>query len=148
VDNRKCENLIKELLMDRRQLIKAFAAAFAGLATSSIAQGKMYLPDQTRTKLLQISPIAGFQYYQGDKVWPQLAQGQQITLQREPTNTFDVRAVAVYWEQQKLGFIPRLDNAAISQLLNRGEILIASIYSLAESDNPWERVEIEVRWVI
>ena len=98
--------------MYRRQFIKAFAAAFAGFTTSSIAQG------------------------------------QQITLQREPTNTFDVRAVAVYWEQQKLGFIPRLDNAAISQLLNRGEILIASIYSLAESDNPWERVEVEVRWTI
>ena len=134
--------------MDRRQLIKAFAAAFAGLATSSIAQGKTHLPHQTRTKLLQISPIAGFQYYQGDKVWPQLAQGQLITLQREPTNTFDARAVEVYWKQQKLGFIPRLNNAAISQLLDRGEILIASIYSLAESDNPWERVGVEVRWTI
>ncbi|NOT14124.1 MAG: HIRAN protein [Methylotenera sp.] len=134
--------------MYRRQFIKAFAAAFAGLATSSVAQGRTYLPDQTRTKLLQISSIAGFQYYQGDKVWPQLVQGQQITLQREPTNTYDARAVAVYWEQQKLGFIPRLDNAAISQLLDRGEVLRANIYSLAESDNPWERVEVEVRWVI
>lgn len=134
--------------MDRRQLFKAFAAAFAGLATSSIAQGKMYLPDQTRTKLLQISPIAGFQYYQGDNVWSHLMQGQQITLQREPENTYDARAVAVYWRQEKLGFIPRLDNAAISQLLDRGEILIASIHSLAESDNPWKRVEVEVRWMI
>ena len=132
--------------MYRRQFIKAIGAAFAGLATSSIAQGKMYLPDQTRTKLLQISPIAGFQYYQGNKVWSQLVQGQQITLQREPENTYDARAVAVYWRQEKLGFIPRLDNAAISQLLDRGEILIASIHSLAESDNPWGRVE--VRWKI
>lgn len=134
--------------MYRRQFIKAFAAAFAGLTTSSVVQGKTHLPQQARTKLLQISPIAGFQYYQGDKVWPQLAQGQQITLQREPTNTFDARAVAVYWGQQKLGFIPRLDNAAISQLLDRGEVLIASVLSLTESDNPWERVEMEVRWVI
>jgi len=134
--------------MYRRQFIKAFAAAFAGFTTSSVAQVKMHLPDQTRPKLLQISPIAGFQYYQGNIVWPRLVQGQLITLQREPTNTHDARAVAVYWEQQKLGFIPRLDNAAISQLLDRGEILVASIYSLAESDNPWERVEVEVRWTI
>lgn len=134
--------------MYRRQFIKAFAAAFAGLATSSVVQGKMYLPDQTRTKLLQISSIAGFQYYQGDKVWPQLVQGQQITLQREPTNTYDARAVAVYWEQQKLGFIPRLDNAAISQLLDRGEILEATIIKLQESDSPWNRMTVEVRWKI
>lgn len=134
--------------MYRRQFIKAFAAAFAGLTTSSVAQGKTHLPQQTRTKLLQISPIAGFQYYQGDKVWSQLAQGQQITLQREPTNTFDVRAVVVYWEQQKLGFIPRLDNAAISQLLNRGEMLEATIIKLQESDNPRNRMTVEVRWKI
>lgn len=148
MDNRKCENLIKELLMDRRQLIKAFAAAFAGLATSSIAQGKMYLPDQTRTKLLQISPIAGFQYHQGEAIWVQLSQGAALQLTREPENKYDTRAVRVDFNGQKLGYLPRLDNAAVSQLLDRGESLSAYIAELRMSEDPWERVEVEVRWMI
>ncbi|HEY3326815.1 MAG TPA: HIRAN domain-containing protein [Novimethylophilus sp.] len=97
-------------------------------------------------KTLQTSPVAGFQYHHGDALWPQLAVGQPITLTREADNPYDERAVRVEWQSFKLGYIPRLDNAAISQLLDRGETLDALIVGLENSSNSWDRVKVEVRW--
>lgn len=58
-------------------------------------------------------------------------------LVREADNRHDDRAARVEWQGHKLGYIPRLDNAAVSQLLDCGERLEAVIAGLAESGNPW-----------
>lgn len=80
-----------------------------------------------------------FQYHHGETLWPQLV--------REPDNHFDDRAVHMEWQGYKLGCIPRLDNAAVSQLLDRGERLEAVIAGLQNSSNPWVRLMVEVRWL-
>lgn len=92
-----------------------------------------------KSKLLQISPIAGFQYHQGEAIWAELYEGLALQLTREPENQYDTRAVRVDFNGQKLGYIPRLDNYAISQLLDRGESLQAYISGLKVSDDPWQR---------
>ena len=63
----------------------------------------------------------------------------------ESLNERDMR---VNWQGHKLGYVLRLDNTAVSQFLDRGERLGAVIVRLAESSNPWERVGVEVRWLI
>lgn len=129
--------------MSRRTFLQRLAALAGGLAVPVAAK---VLP--ITEKPLQTSPLAGFQYHQGDAVWPQLAVGQPLQLVREADNKYDDRAVRVEWQGHKLGYIPRLDNAAVSQLLDRGEKLEAVIAGLAENGNPWERVRVEVRWFI
>lgn len=57
---------------------------------------------------------------------------------------YDSRAVRVNWQGYNLGYLPRLDNAAVAQLLDRGEMLDAAIAKLEDSSNPWDRVG--VRW--
>jgi hypothetical protein len=94
--------------------------------------------------LLQQSPLAGFQYHQGPQLWAQLQPGQTLTLTREPANPYDPRAVRIDWNGEKLGYLPRLDNAAASQLLDRGERLTARIAALAEDRDPWRRVAIAI----
>ncbi len=94
--------------------------------------------------LLQRSPLAGFQYHQGPQLWAQIQPGQTLTLAREPANPYDPRAVRIDWNGEKLGYLPRLDNAAASQLLDRGEHLSARIASLAEDPDPWRRIAMEV----
>lgn len=131
--------------MSRRAFLKSLTALVGGLALPAIAHAN------TRSgtwKTLQTSPLAGFQYHNGETLWPQLATGQQLTLTREADNRFDNRAVRVEWQGNKLGYIPRLDNAAVSQLLDRGERLEAVIVRMAESGNPWDRVMVEVRWIM
>lgn len=129
--------------MSRRVFLRSFTALLGGFALPALPQAK---PSGKQWKTLQISPVAGFQYHQGETLWLQLATGQSVTLIREPANRFDQRAVRIDWQGEKLGYIPAKDNAAISQLLDRGEKLSALIVGLKKSDNPWERIEVEVKW--
>lgn len=93
---------------------------------------------------LQRSPVAGFQYHQGQIVWQLLAIGASLTLVREPENHYDSRAVRVDWQGHKLGYVPRIDNAAVSHLLDRGLLVTAEIVALKPSPDPWDRIEFAV----
>lgn len=130
--------------MSRRAFLKSMTALIGGLALPAVARATT---SRTNAKPLQHSPLAGFQYHHGEALWPKLAVGQTLQLVREADNRFDDRAVRVEWQGHKLGYIPRLDNAAVSQLLDRGERLEAVIARLVVSSNPWERVGVEVRWL-
>ncbi len=108
------------------------------------------MPDpvvQPEPVLMQTSPVAGFQYHDGDTLWALLRNGQALTMVREPGNRFDERAVRLDWEGRKIGYVPARDNAAVSQLLDRGERLNAVITQLREAHNPWDRIEFAVYWM-
>lgn len=134
--------------MFRRDFIKAIGSALVGLSVPAVAHSLDGAIKTTQGKLLQTSPIAGFQYHQGEALWAKLSQGASLQLTREPENKYDARAVRIDFNGQKLGYLPRLDNAAVSQLLDRGEPLQAFISGLKVSDDPWQRVEVEVRWMV
>lgn len=93
---------------------------------------------------LQRSPVAGFQYHQGETVWPLLAVGAARDLAREPDNQYDARAVRVDWQGQKLGYVSRMDNATVSHLLDQGQSVTAEIVGLRQSYNPWDWIEFAV----
>jgi hypothetical protein len=128
--------------MLRRVFLKSLALLAGGLvvnvpARASAARGGWII--------LQVSPLAGFQYHAGEQLWPLLAVGQSLELVRESANPYDGRAVRVEWQGRKLGYIPRMDNAAVAQLLDRGAIVRAHIAGLQKNRSPWERVQLEVR---
>jgi hypothetical protein len=97
-----------------------------------------------RTILLQHSRLAGFQYHEADSVWPWLRIGDTLKLVREPRNRYDGNAVRVDWKSVTLGYVPRVENHAVAQLLDRDETLTARITALAESPDPWQRVRFAV----
>lgn len=100
-----------------------------------------------RPVLLQTSPVAGFQYHDGEAVWPLLRAGDPLALIREPGNPHDPKAVRVEWEGHKLGYVPRTENVAVVQMLDRGDRLEARIAHLIESPSPWQRVKTEI-WLV
>jgi len=118
----------------------------------SMLQGAVALPlaptlplaASSKTVLIQESPIAGFQYYDGDEVFAELGVDSPLLLVREQDNRYDANAVAVYYKQYKLGFVPRADNTAVAQMLDRGERLSAKVVELTMNKNPWERVRFAV----
>lgn len=125
--------------MRRRSFMQQIAAL---LGMSTIAPcARAAAPRLTE---LQHSPLAGFQYHRGESVWTLLAVGATLDLVREADNAHDARAVRVEWQGQKLGYVPRIDNATISHLLDTGRILHAEIIGLRESDDPWQRLEFSV----
>jgi hypothetical protein len=94
--------------------------------------------------LVQSSPLAGFQYYDGKALWDSLKVGDALTLVREPDNPHDPLAVRVEWQGRKLGYLPRRENQAVARQLDHGNPLQARIVRLSKHRNPWKRVELEV----
>lgn len=97
----------------QRLALLAGSMELAAVAPSAQAQPQSPQSPRGARKILQTSPLAGFQYHQGEQLWAQLAIGQRLQLVREPDNRHDERAVRVDWHGHKLGYIPRLDNAAV-----------------------------------
>lgn len=119
--------------------------ALAGLAPRTSVERAVVLP---RTVLLQTSPVAGFQYHEGEAIWAGLREGLVLDLVRETGNVHDDKAVRIEWAGRKLGYLPRVENHAVAQLMDRGERLAARIAGMRESRDPWERVRIEVTLAI
>ena len=94
--------------------------------------------------IVQQSPLAGFQYYDGKVLWDNMRVGDALVLVREAQNPHDANAVRVEWKGQPLGYLPRRDNADVARQMDRGEKLQARIVRLTEARNPWQRVQFEV----
>jgi hypothetical protein len=74
---------------------------------------------------------AGTQYYEADSVRPALREGVPLALRREPTNRHDPLAVEVFTVSgSKLGYVPRLDNQAVSRLMDAGRTVTAQVARL------------------
>lgn len=64
--------------------------------------------------------IAGFSYYDGAEAFNELKIGTRLKLVYEPENRFDPYAVALYYNNYKLGFVPRGQNHELSKFLEMG----------------------------
>ena len=93
---------------------------------------------------LQRLPLAGFEHHAAKRLWPYLRTGQALVLSREISNTADRRAVRISWLGEQLGYLPRADNFLASDLLDHGAEVIARIHTLRNSDDPWERIDLDV----
>jgi len=94
--------------------------------------------------LVQSSPLAGFQYYAGAELWPDMREGDKLVLVREPDNAQDANAVRVEWRGRKLGYLPRAENRGVAAEMDRGTAVAARIARLTPHRNPWRRLLIEV----
>lgn len=106
--------------------------------------GSLHAAQVSARILVQNSPLAGFQYYQGKELWEQMKVGDLLTLIREPDNAHDPLAVRVEWNGHKLGYVPRKENDAVARQLDRGNRLQARIVRLTRHRDPWKRIEFEV----
>lgn len=131
--------------MDRRRFLKGMLGTTA--AAGAVAVPMLVAASRPRL-LIQQSPLAGFQYYEGESLWPLLSVGAPLRLLREPENTHDPRAVAVRFMGRRIGYLPRLENTAVSQMLDRGVLLAAEIAELSRSQDPWQRVQLRVEAVL
>jgi hypothetical protein len=104
--------------------------------------------ENTIRLLIQTSPLAGSQYYAVGTFWQRLQVGDELTLLREPGNRHDARAIRVDWQGHQLGYLPRAQNRAVADAMDRGDRLVARIARLTEHPDPWRRVVLEVYAVL
>ncbi len=86
--------------------------------------------------------IAGFTYWEGCIVFNELKIGTILRLVREQENKFDAYAVAIYFGEHKIGFIPRGANKEISKFLELGynQIFEARINRISPDAHPEQQV--------
>ena len=94
--------------------------------------------------LVQSSPLAGFQFYAGRALWGEMKAGDALVLVRESDNPHDPRAVRVEWRGRRLGYLPRAENRAVAEEMDRGGQVAARIARLERHRDPWKRIRIEV----
>jgi len=90
--------------------------------------------------------IAGFGYWDGCEAFENLKIGTKLDLVREEDNKFDPYAVAIYYKDLKLGFIPREDNREISKFLDMDwdDIFEVRVTRLTPDAHPESQVEVVV----
>jgi hypothetical protein len=94
--------------------------------------------------IVQQSPLAGFQFYDGKALWDEMKTGDALTLVRERDNAHDANAVRVEWNGNRLGYVPRRENTDVARQMDRGAAVKARIVKLTQARNPWQRVLFEV----
>jgi hypothetical protein len=134
--------------MNRRSFLSTLTALLGAGGTSAATLSLGGQSNTAQSIELQRSPIAGFQYHDGETVWSQLRVADALQLIREAGNVYDPRAVRVEWQGHILGYVPRLDNATISHLLDHQQNLQAYITALEESRNPWQRVTFTIHLAV
>jgi hypothetical protein len=115
---------------------------FGGIALSFVP--KLEAKTVKKQKLLQCF-VAGFRYYNGPQLLDKMEIGDTIKLVRDPNNKYDNKAIALYFQNNKIGFIPQMDNQVISNMMDANLLeLQAEISYVNPKKDTWEQVEIIV----
>jgi hypothetical protein len=128
--------------MNRIQFIKGLisAGAFSYLPKGIATNYKKFY-------LLQFF-VAGFRFYDGMKLLHQMSEGDLLKLGREPDNKFDECAVALYWNDTKIGFVPQAENEILSRLIDGQALdLLAEITHLNKEVQPWENLCVAISFL-
>ena len=119
----------------------AGATALAPLGAATAAAGAPEVP------LLE-TYVAGLGRYCAGTAFARIETGMQVSLRREPENGYDARAVAVWTEAgDKLGFLPRIHNQAVANLMDAGLRPVARVRRVSLDGGPRE-VRLDVRLAI
>jgi hypothetical protein len=131
--------------MNRSAFIKSFIISSFGLLTvKGLTKPAFTIPEEEKTTTLLKCYIAGYAYYHGEQVIDQLKPDLKLELKREPDNPYDRRAIAVYFKNSKLGFIPRVNNKIIANIMDQKTNVLAKILKINPENDVWDKVKLEV----
>jgi hypothetical protein len=91
--------------------------------------------------------VAGFAYYDGLAIAQQLKIGQTVQLIAEPDNPYDPQAIAIYYHNTKIGYVPKDHNDLLSRLLYFGyqTIFEAHIQMIDWQQHPERQLRVVVQ---
>ncbi|OAZ04242.1 HIRAN domain-containing protein [Flavobacterium succinicans] len=87
--------------------------------------------------------LAGATYYDLVLCFQELKIGSIVEARLEPENKFDNRAIALYYEDKKLGFIPKSENRIFYKLLHLNyAIFECRIQQIDPTQHPEHQIKI------
>ena len=109
----------------------------------ALSKGAFSLNVFAREILVLECLAAGTSFRKLDKVQDDLKETVQLEMKREGKNEFDEFAVALWFRDTKVGYIPRQKNEVLARLMDAGKQFYASI-SAKEMEGNWLKLEIKV----
>jgi hypothetical protein len=88
--------------------------------------------------------VAGFPYHARPKLFDRLNVGDLLRLVREHDNPHDTRAVAIYFGEDRIGYVPRNQNHDIAAQLDQGNRLRCRITAINADEEAYDALELEV----
>lgn len=118
-------------------------------AFTVIAGGSVFGIDKLTSKSTKLitTNIAGLQYYHGIENLSNFKINDKVQLIREPENIHDKYAIAVYWNNLKIGFIPRNNNKVLANLMDNSKFLHSEIKYINHNESVWNKVFVGVSLV-
>lgn len=115
-------------------------ALFAGQA------GNNALAPFTREVFLLDIVVAGTSYCeQIDEIYPLLSEGTVLKMQRNPQNKYDENAIGIYFNQVRIGWVPRTMNTIISRLMDAGKAFFCRVVGLDTEDHgKWKKIDCKI----
>ncbi len=87
--------------------------------------------------------MAGGNYYELPIVFQKLKIGKKLRLVSEPDNRYDEFAVAIYFKDHKIGFVPRNSNRKLALLLKAGvDVFDARVQSIHPEEHPANQLDV------
>ena len=100
--------------------------------------------DVFRRDMLALSClIAGTSYQKLKEIEPELLHQTVFELKRESENEFDKKAVVIFYNKNKIGYIPKEKNEVIANLMDAGKKFSARLISKKWEGN-WLQIVVEI----
>ena len=87
--------------------------------------------------------VAGTSFRQLNTIEKQLQAQVKLSLKRDAKNEYDEFAIALYFEKEKAGYIPKNKNEVIARLMDAGKQFYA-VLQAKEWEGNWLRLDIKV----
>ena len=87
--------------------------------------------------------VAGTSFRKLDQVEAELLSTVPLDMKREGKNEFDPFAIALYFREIKVGYIPKEKNQVIARLMDAGKAFYATIQA-KEWEGNWLRLDVRV----
>ena len=110
---------------------------------AALSNGNFNLDVFSKDILVLECLVAGTSFRKLKNVEPKLNNQIKIDIKREAGNEYDEFAIALYFEKEKIGYIPKDKNEVIARLLDAGKFFYASIET-KEWEGNWLRIEVKV----
>jgi len=109
----------------------------------ALSKGAFSLNVFSREILVLECLAAGTSFRKLDKVQDDLKETVHLEMKREGKNEFDEFAIALWFQNTKVGYIPRQKNEVLARLMDAGKQFYATI-SANEMEGNWLKLEIKV----
>lgn len=96
------------------------------------------------TPIIAHVPIAGLKYYRAVELATLMHQGDTLSFEHEPNNPHDPNAIMIFWNRNKIGYIPSEHAKVLHQLLEQHQKLSGKIVEIdpAAGESHWVKLNV------